>query len=91
MNLHQVIRLKLEGCYEYSYVQLKLSPSGRYIFYVEDEKKEDPNDTSEPVTVGKVVELVMDKETLEFKLELRREIRDFYERYKKRAIDVNQY
>jgi hypothetical protein len=91
MNLHQVIRLKLEEFYDYNYVQFKLSPSGRYIFYVEDEKKEDPNDTSEPVTVGKVVELVMDKETLEFKLELRREIRDFYERYKKRASDVNQY
>jgi hypothetical protein len=37
---------------------------------VEDEKKEDPNDISEPVTVGKVVELIMDEKTKEFKLEL---------------------
>ena len=67
-----------------------LSPSGRYIFYVEDVKIESDNsDDSETKTVGKIIELIYNKED-EFQFETKRTIEDFTERYNKSSSEINQ-
>ena len=67
-----------------------LSPSGRYIFYVEDVKIESDNsDDSETKTVGKIIELIYNKED-KFQFETKRTIEDFTERYNKSSSEINQ-
>jgi hypothetical protein len=63
-----------------------ISPSGRYLSYIEEEGEGDNKKT-----VGKVVELVMNKRDKTFSLLERRTIEDFKERYDKEASSVNTY
>ena len=65
-----------------------MSPSGRYMMYVEDVTNPE---NYEVKTTGKIVELIQDITTKEFKLAERRVIEDFYERYNKRGSSINSY
>ena len=89
--IHQILKLKLKGCYDHSYAKITLSPSGRYIFYVEEVDKKNPEDLEPAGTVGKIVELMMDKKTRNFTLELRETIEDFVARYNRTASSHNTY
>ena len=54
-----------------------MSPSGQYIFYVEDtDKLIQGLKLRKPV--GKILELVQDSTTKRFEFKLRRTIKDFY-------------
>ena len=66
-----------------------MSPSGRYILYFEDIT--DTKNPTELKTIGRIIELVQDPKTKEFKFEEKRTINDFYERYARRANKFNGY
>jgi hypothetical protein len=80
----------VKGVYDHTYANIVLSPSGQYIFYLESAENPDGTASNEE-SIGKVMELVMDSKTKVFTLELRREIKDFTERYKKTCQDFNTY
>lgn len=98
---HQRVKLTLEGCNDHSYAKVLVSPSGRYMFIAEkdilkDAEKANPSEQGvdnpeEDKTVGKVLELVMDKDTKEFRLETKHRIEDFKERYNQSHSDFNTY
>ena len=83
----QTIQLKIEGWHDHSYAKILLSPSGRYLLYWEKHTKDDNTE----ITVGKVVELMMDSDTQKFSLEVRCSIEDFKERYGTDYIAFNTY
>ena len=89
--IQQTLKLKIRGCYDHSYAKITLSPSGRYIFYVEEAEKKNPEDLEPPATHGKIVELMMDKKNRKFYLEPRETIEDFFNRYNKTASSHNTY
>jgi len=83
-DVYQNLKLKLHNCYDHSYAKIILSPSGRYIFYVEEDK-DDPE-----ISWGKTVELSLNPETKEFYLKEVSKM-DFTKAYEKKASDVNTY
>ena len=90
-DFHQTIKLSIKGCMDYSYAKVILSPSGRYLMYIEGENVLGENNISEIKDRAIIAEIKHDPVSEEFVLETRRTVEDFKERYNRTASETNMY
>ena len=86
--LVQTLSLNINGLRDHTSSKIIMSPSGQYIFYVEDtDKLIQGLKLRKPV--GKILELVQDSTNKRFEFKLRRTIKDFYKRFKMTCDEIN--
>ena len=84
----QALSLNINGVRDHTSSKIVMSPSGQYIFYVEDtDRMIQGLKLKKPV--GKILELVQNSTTKRFEFKLRRTIKDFYKRYKMTSDEIN--